>query len=97
MFAVDTAIDAIQNGKKSFVTSFVPNKAVATALNDWIDAQSEYTKLAVKSHQEMATRIATETTKLVQEAAKVDLTEIVDTMTKGFTTVQKSFEKATKA
>ena len=97
MFAVDTAIDAVQNGKKSFVTTFVPNKVLAQALNDWIDAQGEYTKLAIKSHQEMATKIATETTKIVQEATKMDANEIISNLTKGIEDIQKAFQKSTKA
>lgn len=72
MFALDTTIDTIQNGKKQFVNTFVTNKEIAKSLNNFVDAQSEYTKQAVKAGQIAATTITYEITKLAQEAMKFD-------------------------
>ena len=41
-------IDTIQNAKKTFVKTFVQNETIARAMNDFVDAQSAYTKDAVK-------------------------------------------------
>lgn len=40
------AIDAIQNGKKTFVTIFIRHRELANSLNTFIDAQTRYTKEA---------------------------------------------------
>ena len=40
MFIIDSTIDTIQTTKKTFVNTFVLNKDVAAALNDFVDAQS---------------------------------------------------------
>lgn len=42
-----TAIDAIQTGKKQFVTTFVKHEGISKIFNDFIDAQTRYTKAAV--------------------------------------------------
>ena len=72
MFTLDATIDAVQNGKKQFVTTFVPHKAVAGALNEFIDSQTEYTKQAVKSGTDTFTKISQEVVKAAQETAKFD-------------------------
>lgn len=73
MFITDTIIDAVQNGKKQFVnTVFANNESVAKALSGFVDAQTAYTKEAVKAGTNTATTLASEATKAVQEAAKFD-------------------------
>ena len=75
MFALDSTIDTIQSGKKMWVNTFVTNKAIAAAMNDFVDAQTEYTKKAVKTGTETATTFANEITKTFQEIGKFDYTK----------------------
>lgn len=75
MFTLDATIDAVQNSKKQFVSTFVQNEAIAKALNNFIDAQAEYTKKASKVGLDTATSVAQETAKLVQEATKFDFSK----------------------
>lgn len=41
------AVDAIQNSKKQFVTTFVKHDGVSDALTAFVDAQTAYTKSAI--------------------------------------------------
>lgn len=41
------AVDSIQNAKKEFVSTFVPQAEIKKALNGFIDAQAQYTKDAI--------------------------------------------------
>jgi len=75
MFALDSTIDTIQTGKKMWVNTFVTNKAIAAAMNDFVDAQTEYTKKAVKTGTETATTFAEEVTKTLQDIGKFDYTK----------------------
>ena len=87
MFTLDPAIDLIQTGKKNFVnTVFANNDKIASALNGFVDAQTEYTKKAVKASTDSATQIGAEVTKLVQEAVKFDYFKAVENFTKSFNT-----------
>lgn len=65
MFTFDLIIDTIQNGKKQFVNTYVTNKEVAAALNEFVDAQTAYTKNAAKAGTEMLTKLGTEATKAI--------------------------------
>jgi hypothetical protein len=40
-------VDAIQNAKKQFVSTFVQHEQFAKVLNGFVDAQAEYTKSAI--------------------------------------------------
>lgn len=40
-------VDAIQNAKKQFVSTFVQHEQFAKVLNGFVDAQTEYTKAAI--------------------------------------------------
>jgi len=75
MFAFDSTIDAIQTSKKMFVTTFVTNKTIADAMNDFVDAQTEYTKKAVKTGTNTATTFMEEFSKMTKEAGKFDFTK----------------------
>lgn len=97
MFTLDATIDAVQNGKKQFVSTFVQNEAVATALNDFVDAQTEYTKKAVKTTMDTTTLVTQEMIKAVSEAAKVDYTKVSEGFTKAVAEMSKQAEKFTKA
>jgi hypothetical protein len=75
MFALDSTIDTIQTGKKMWVNTFVTNEAIAKAINGFVDAQTEYTKKAVKTGTETVTTFANEITKTFQEIGKFDYTK----------------------
>lgn len=46
------AIDAIQNGKKSWVDTFIKEKSVAQPLHDFVDSQTKFTKQVAKTYWE---------------------------------------------
>ena len=85
MFTLDATIDAVQNGKKQFVKTFVQNEKMADAMNLFIDAQATYTKQAFKVGVDTATTLASETTKTVQEATKFDYTKFGEGIMKAYT------------
>lgn len=72
MFTYDVMIDAVQTGKKTAVGALVTNKAVKDAMIGFIDAQTEYTKTAAKSFQDLVTTMTSESVKSAQDAAKFD-------------------------
>jgi len=92
MFTADTVIDTIQTAKKQAVTTFVKNEAIAKSLNDFVDAQTAYTKQAAKAGTDVVTKLASETVKASQEAAKFDLAKF--DFAKSFGEAYASFTKA---
>lgn len=76
MFTLDTTIDAVQSAKKETIKTFVKNEEVAQALTELVDAQTAYTKEAVKATTDATTKLmskmANETVKIAHEAAKAD-------------------------
>lgn len=73
MFTADTFIDTVQTAKKEAVkTLFAKNETIAKSLTEFVDAQTAYTKGAVKAGTDVATKLASETVKYTQEAAKFD-------------------------
>ena len=73
MFTLDTTIDAIQTAKKNIVnTMFANNETVAKTLTDFVDAQTAYTKSALKAGTDTATKLTSEAVKALQEASKYD-------------------------
>ena len=89
MFIIDSTIDTIQTTKKTFVNTFVLNKDVAAALNDFVDAQSEYTKKAVKAGTDTMTTLIGEATKTAQSTTKIDYVGMLDKMVNAFTPSKK--------
>jgi 23S rRNA maturation mini-RNase III len=86
MFTLDTTIDAVQTAKKTFVnTVFANHDAVAKALNGFVDAQTEYTKSAVKAGTNAATQLTSEAVKAAQDVAKYDYAKAFEQFTKTFT------------
>lgn len=53
----DAAIDAVQSTKKNIVNTVVLHKGIADALNQFVDAQTSYTKAAVAAGTQTATSI----------------------------------------
>ena len=90
MFTFDTTIDAVQNGKKQFVNTFVQNETVKEALNSFVDAQTQYTKAAVKAGSDTATSLAKEMTKSLTEAAKFDYTKFGEGVMKAYNSLNKA-------
>ena len=84
MFTLDATIDAVQNGKKQFVKTFVQNETAATAMNDFIDAQAEYTKKAAKVGTDTFATLTTEMVKTAQEAMKFDYTKFGEGIMKAY-------------
>lgn len=89
MFTIDATIDAVQNGKKQFVKTFVQNEAAAAAMNQFIDAQAEYTKKAAKVGVDTFTTLSTEAVKTVQNAAKFDYTKFGEGIMKAYSATAK--------
>jgi hypothetical protein len=89
MFTFDTVIDSVATAKKQFVnTVFAKNETIAKSLNEFVDAQTAYTKDAVKAGTNVATKVGQEMVKVTQEAMKYDytkhVTEAVESWTKQF-------------
>ena len=85
MFTLDATIDTIQTGKKTFVnTVFANHEKIAEALNQFVDAQTAYTKTAAKAGSDVATKLSAESVKLVQEVAKFDYSKAYDSFVKAF-------------
>lgn len=85
MFTIDATIDAVQNGKKQFVKTFVQNETAATAMNEFIEAQAEYTKKAAKVGVDTFTVLASETTKALQNTMKFDYSKFGEGIMKAYT------------
>ena len=85
MFTADATIDAVQTAKKTFVNTFVTNDTVKEALNSFVDAQTEYTKKAVKVSQDTATTLVSESVKAYQNATKFDYTKFGEGIMKAYT------------
>ena len=84
MFTLDATIDAVQTGKKTFVNTFVTNESVKSALNNFVDAQAEYTKKAVKVGSDTFTTVAQEAVKAGQEFMKFDYTKFGEGIMKAY-------------
>ena len=85
MFTLDTTIDSVQNAKKQVVsTVFAKQEKVAQELNGFVDAQTTYTKDAVKAGTEVAQTLYNESVRMAQDAMKTDWSKYFDTMTEAF-------------
>ena len=82
MFTVEKLVDTIQNSKKQFVETFVKQEDVRDSLNEFIDAQSEYTKTVVDTATKLTKTVSEEATKLVKEVAEYDWSNLADQATK---------------
>ena len=85
MFTLDATIDTIQTAKKQAVsTMFAKQEKVADALNSFVDAQTAYTKSAVKAGTDVSTKVYGEMVRMTQEALKYDWTKHFDSVTEAF-------------
>jgi hypothetical protein len=53
-------INMIQSAKKTWVSSFVKDEAIAKSLNSFVDAQTDFAKQIVKTGADVATVISKE-------------------------------------
>jgi hypothetical protein len=76
---VNNTVDAIQTSKKIFVDTFVKHEGLAKSLNEFVDAQTNYTKQAidasVKAGNEVYNTVSdrafyTDAAKAMQESAQ---------------------------
>lgn len=68
------AVEGIQSAKKQFVNTFVQHEGFQKVLNDFVDAQTEYTKSAITAGSQAVTgvqEILTDRTPYVKFAEKV--------------------------
>lgn len=84
MFTYDAVIDAVQTGKKSWVSTFVTNDVARDAMIKFIDVQSDYTKKAAKAGSDMVITLTSETVKALQETAKFDYTKFGEGIMKAY-------------
>lgn len=96
MFTFDATIDAVQNGKKQFVNTFVTNEAAKVAMIGFVDAQSEYTKKAAKVGLDTATTLTSEVVKASQNAMKFDYSKFGEGIMKAYSDLQKAATKTSK-
>lgn len=86
-----SAIDAVQTSKKQFVETFVPNSDIARVLNQFVDAQTQYTKSAVDAGIQVATGLGyIFSTKQFYD----DVTSGMKSMVPSFTTTKAKSKKA---
>jgi len=67
-------VDAIQSAKKQFVSTFVQHEGFQKVLNNFVDAQTEYTKAAITAGSQAATgvqEILTDRTPFVNFTKKI--------------------------
>jgi hypothetical protein len=84
MFTLDAMVDAVQTGKKTWVNTFVTNDKAKDAMTSFVDAQSEYTKKALKATTDAFTVLTSETVKAYQNASKFDYTKFGEGIMKAY-------------
>ena len=73
----DFYIDTVQNAKKTWINTFVQQEEIKTALNDFVDGQTEYTKTAVKLGSDVTSRVVAESVNQFKNLAKIDWTKFM--------------------
>lgn len=54
---INNTVDAIQTSKKMFVDTFVKHEGLAKSLNEFVDAQTVYTKEAIDASVNAGTKV----------------------------------------
>jgi hypothetical protein len=76
---VNNTVDAIQTSKKIFVDTFVKHEGLSKTMNEFVDAQTNYTKQAIDASIKTSTEVYktvsdksfyTDTAKALQDTAK---------------------------
>ena len=70
MFTPEDIIDYVQNSKKQVVAKLVTNEDMAQSLSNFIDAEADFTKAALKTATELATDIYVAASAAAAEASK---------------------------
>lgn len=52
-----STVDTIQSSKKMFVDTFVKHEGLAKSLNEFVDAQTDYTKQAIDATYKTGTEV----------------------------------------
>lgn len=86
MFTAEAMIDTIQTGKKTMVNTLVTNPAIKDAMIQFIDAQADYTKKALKTGMDTVTVMTSEMVKAGQEAMKFDYAKFGEGVMKAYQT-----------
>jgi len=73
IYNADYFIDAVQNGKKTVVSTFVPDSTIRGTLTEWIDNQTKLVKTSVKLASEVSTRVSEEAMRATEEFTKFDM------------------------
>ena len=94
MFTSEAIIDAVQNGKKTWVNTFVTTDAIKEAMVNFVDTQADYTKKAAKVGQDTVTVLASEMVKSMQQATKFDYAKFGEGIMKAYQTTQKPVKGA---
>lgn len=72
MIGTDFVIDQIQGAKKAAVKMYVTDKEMSDVMNNFIDAQTEYTKKAASETMTLYSELTAVTIKTLQNASKFD-------------------------
>lgn len=67
MDEINLFIDTVQSTKKVMVKTFIDNKVIANSLNEFVDAQTAYTKEAVKASISAASTVSKELSNLTEQ------------------------------
>ena len=59
-------IDSIQNAKKTFVDAWIKEESMSKPLNDFVDAQTAFTKVIVKTSNDFANATGEAVAKMVK-------------------------------
>ncbi len=86
-----SAIDAVQTSKKQFVETFVKHEGMARVFNDFVDAQTKYTKAAVDAGIQAATSVGMIVT---TEQFYDDVTDSMKSMVPSFVAPKAKSKKA---
>jgi cell division septum initiation protein DivIVA len=78
MFLVEKFIDTVQNSKKQFVETFVKQEQIRDSLNEFIDAQTEYTKSVWETMTKIGKTTVDETGKAVKEMSTYDWSKLAE-------------------
>lgn len=89
MFTFDAMIDAVQTAKKTAVNTMVTNDVVKDAMIKFVDAQTDWTKQAIKTSSDTYTTIVGESVKSLQNAAKFDYAKFGEGVMKAYNNLPK--------
>jgi len=78
MFNLDQLVDSIQSSKKQFVATVVKQDEIRNSINEIIDAQTQYTKIALDTMTKIGKTVSEETVKSIKETATYDWSKLAE-------------------